>query len=462
MKVNNNNKKQKKQHFLRVYLKHTFERRKSLQKETTTNMSRNLQLFFLVFILSTAFKTGDCFVPAGVVEYMMEKAEHDMRMNLGEVSETLVHEDIIRRGIVRSVARFLHEQKGERSKKVNIRSMEGKYYNDPRHMYHDYYNKWVCNLDLDYLIRTEFQPNVAVVDLDEHTKDLPYAHFDAETFRESNRRVMKFLTRIYQHLDRHEYHQARKLSGQILHTIQDFYSHSNWVEMGHHHKINDAIGTERFDQLPIATKSDTLTCISNCTLMNAKCTKFTQKLFSFISTMKKWFSSSKPGETSTSFSCPMKFYKCEGNIAVLDKLVSGYYVNQKLPNNVSISKPLDGLKCSHGGFVDDDSYKLPSFGGINKDSGFYLFSPHADLHLVAARLAIRHTEHFFNEIRAKIGDEEFNKFLKIKIEASVLETIDDIFGICSFSNPTQSSLYSIILPIFAASFLLLLSNIFYN
>jgi hypothetical protein len=69
-----------------------------------------------------------------------------------------------------------------------------------------------------------------------------YAHFDAEFFVESNQRVVDFTNRILNSLNTNDYVQARKLSGQVMHTIQDFYSHSNWVEMNKT-KINMAIGT---------------------------------------------------------------------------------------------------------------------------------------------------------------------------------------------------------------------------
>lgn len=133
----------------------------------------------------------------------------------------------------------------------------------------------------------------------------------------------------------------------------------------------------------------------------------------------------------------------------LDRLVSGYYVHQKLADQVTtIEKPRGSMKCSHGGIVDSDSFK-PALGGINKDSGFYLFSPHADLHLAAAKLAIKHTEHFFNQIREKIGDDEFNHFLKIKLSDSFLNTVENVLGICS------SASLAILQPVFAFSLILL-------
>lgn len=117
-----------------------------------------------------------------------------------------------------------------------------------------------------------------------------------------------------------------------------------------------------------------------------------------------------------SIKCPYSYYKCSGNIVVMNKLVSGFYVNQKLTDGTPVPKP-DGtvMKCSHGGFIDTDSFTIQAFGGINKDAGFYIWSPHAHLHLDAAELAIRHTEFYLNEIRRNIGNNNFQEFLKIKL-----------------------------------------------
>lgn len=84
-------------------------------------------------------------------------------------------------------------------------------------------------IPLHELIQRTFKPAVASIDFLSATKDLPYAHFDAETFIESNDRVMYFTSQIKYDLRNSNYKDARKKSGQILHTIQDFYSHSNWV-----------------------------------------------------------------------------------------------------------------------------------------------------------------------------------------------------------------------------------------
>ena len=78
----------------------------------------------------------------------------------------------------------------------------------------------------------------------------------------------------------------------------------------------------------------------------------------------------------------------------------------------------------------DNSSSIEATGGINKDSGYLLFSPHANLHLKAAALAINHTEIFFNQIREKIGDAEFAKFLDLEIDNATLNTSSNTI-ICS-------------------------------
>ena len=137
------------------------------------------------------------------------------------------------------------------------------------------------------------------------------------------------------------------------------------------------------------------------------------------------------------FKCPVMFYKCKNNVAVLDKLVSGYYVAQKLSDGNYIRKPKNMVKCSHGGFVDEESYTTHAQGGINKDSGYYLFSPRADLHSTAANLAIRHTEYFFNQFRLKYGDEEYAELLKLK--TSIGNLVEICAGNSRFLNFKSSS-----------------------
>jgi hypothetical protein len=51
---------------------------------------------------------------------------------------------------------------------------------------------------------------------------MPYAHFDVETFMQSNERVMNLTDKIFNYLETKDYKKAFKLTGNLLHTIQDF------------------------------------------------------------------------------------------------------------------------------------------------------------------------------------------------------------------------------------------------
>lgn len=68
------------------------------------------------------------------------------------------------------------------------------------------------------------------------------SHFDGETFQESQKRLIDYKLKVKDLVDpptsiifgkgKPNLSKARFYLGQALHTLQDFYSHSNWVEMG--------------------------------------------------------------------------------------------------------------------------------------------------------------------------------------------------------------------------------------
>lgn len=67
------------------------------------------------------------------------------------------------------------------------------------------------------------------LDPDEHFWDARY-HFDAEQFYASAELIVSSRNAIVAHIRAGRFHQARRLLGVALHTLQDFYAHSNWVE----------------------------------------------------------------------------------------------------------------------------------------------------------------------------------------------------------------------------------------
>ena len=62
---------------------------------------------------------------------------------------------------------------------------------------------------------------------------------------------------------------ARELLGQLFHTLQDFYSHSNWIEMGKT-DINELIGFS--ETIGTIAGPNQATCTNNgCTRIEKTC-----------------------------------------------------------------------------------------------------------------------------------------------------------------------------------------------
>jgi von Willebrand factor A domain-containing protein 7 len=93
-----------------------------------------------------------------------------------------------------------------------------------------------------------------IVEANKHTDDPPNQfnsekHFDDEDFTGGSKRVRDFKERVISKVTTEEPEptSARNDLGTALHTIQDFYAHSNWVELGHSSPdINTKIGWEIF------------------------------------------------------------------------------------------------------------------------------------------------------------------------------------------------------------------------
>lgn len=159
------------------------------------------------------------------------------------------------------------------------------------------------------------------------------AHFSGEQFKDGAKRLYELNSEIITTLLKSvKYEHARQLVGQYLHTLQDFYSHSNWVELGH-----------------------------------------SVRKFSFSSNQADLFSPqflAKPNE-ATCVPCQSTAGQeddCDNNL-ITNKITSGYYGGQ------DITKPTNVSKCSHGGILDSSRGK-GTRGGINKESASRKLSPH--------------------------------------------------------------------------------------
>ncbi|KAI2666891.1 von Willebrand factor A domain-containing protein 7 [Labeo rohita] len=57
-------------------------------------------------------------------------------------------------------------------------------------------------------------------------------HFNSEKFLDGKALIIKGIEDIAADVKKEDFENARKTLGSILHTLQDFYSHSNWIELG--------------------------------------------------------------------------------------------------------------------------------------------------------------------------------------------------------------------------------------
>uniref|UniRef100_A0AAZ3RLU8 von Willebrand factor A domain containing 7 n=1 Tax=Oncorhynchus tshawytscha TaxID=74940 RepID=A0AAZ3RLU8_ONCTS len=194
----------------------------------------------------------------------------------------------------------------------------------------------------------------AAMDFLSSTRSDPVYHFDSERVEESMAMLRQFWAQTLLSARAKEYQGARHSLGQLLHSLQDFYSHSNWVEMGQHsiylHLLQP--GQPAF---PVATGTDTPTCMEchSATCRDNLLPRLTQ-----------------------SQQYPLL-------------LTTGYF---------STYPPKPQGKCSHGGVLDSSRHQGAK-GGINKDSTSPLFSPHHYLHVEAARLATTATLTVLRDLR---------------------------------------------------------------
>ncbi|XP_077460411.1 von Willebrand factor A domain-containing protein 7-like isoform X2 [Stigmatopora argus] len=200
-------------------------------------------------------------------------------------------------------------------------------------------------------------------------------HFDDESFQRGKDLITQGVATVKANVRLGRFETARVTLGRILHTLQDFYSHSNWVELGNTAPYNVLI----FPDQPLENLAgrNIPTC-RDCDGDN-----------------------------------------CDNNILpnVLENrlLTSGYF------SVFSGEKP-DG-KCSHGGGLDRTSRRMP-VGGINKDM---LTSEHGSLHNDAASLAVTATMELLEDIRIAGGERNFLRLMGL-FQTPVLCFVIDTTG----------------------------------
>ncbi|XP_028833070.1 von Willebrand factor A domain-containing protein 7-like [Denticeps clupeoides] len=200
-----------------------------------------------------------------------------------------------------------------------------------------------------------------------HFLDRDY-HFDNEQFAMGQKHITTGIIAVKESVKRMSFETAREKLGEILHILQDFYSHSNWVELGNTSPYPNLLRQD----LPIDNVAD--------------------------------------NKTPTCRSCVGKVCKNNilDNIIREKKLTSGYF------SITSASKPAG--KCSHGELSDKTSTVDPT-GGINKDTEL---SSHGHLHKQATDLAVAASTELLSNIRGAAGDTNFLRLMGIGQSSSVL------------------------------------------
>lgn len=192
-------------------------------------------------------------------------------------------------------------------------------------------------------------------------------HFDGENFDGSKNRVVNLKNNVVSALRNEDGTGARRALGAALHTIQDFYAHSNFIERGGSGAF-PAIWNPAVPITPIASR--TLPTCKDCEII------------------------------------PLPdggiFIDCSSNI-ITSQFTTGYYGGED-------SRPQVAGKCRHGGIFDGGPGPL---GGINKDVIFATFSPHNFQHGAAASAAEEATKQFVRDIKAEITERQLKLLLGV-------------------------------------------------
>ena len=308
--------------------------------------------------------------------------------------KTTTHEDMIRKAILQATAVVLTEypdtsnpqstrvqQLIDSGSELDVNKIISAYYGSrKRDILKRSHLKWQFDSVISYVIIYS-----AVVDYESGEVTVAGAHFDSEQFESGQKRLRRFRKAISVEILQKNYNTAREYAGRMLHTLQDFYSHTNWIEnwSGEGNTISPYHVLGEFDlEIQNTASKSTPTC-SDCT-----------------------FTGSRLG-----FSC----YDCTDNIVSSIKeqkiLTSGYYKGSRDDKNNIITKPLDGGKCSHGGILDESTDDSP-VGGINKDSTHPKLASHYTLHRDAADVAQEHTMNMLLKIRQDVNNDKlFTEFL---------------------------------------------------
>ncbi|XP_053712755.1 von Willebrand factor A domain-containing protein 7-like [Synchiropus splendidus] len=217
-------------------------------------------------------------------------------------------------------------------------------------------------------------------------------HFNSEAFLTGRGLLMEGLASIKANIRSENYRAARESLGTILHVLQDFYSHSNWVELGNTEPYEALLRQD----LPIDNVADvnTATC-KDCA--NGACAN------------------------------PLL-----PQILKEKKLTSGYM------GIFSADKPSG--KCSHGGAGDLTTNVAPR-GGLSKDERR---ADNQAFHDTAVKLATAASLELLEDVRRAAGNNKFLRMMGIARVSVVCFVIDTTGSMKDDIDEARSVVYEII------------------
>ena len=225
-------------------------------------------------------------------------------------------------------------------------------------------------------------------------KYLAAAHFDSEQLESGQDRLINLRQSVLSSIMVGDFIKAREDTGRFLHALQDFYSHTNWIENGNRAPYR-VLGRPNQRIANIASPKQQ-TC-RNCKLKK-----------------KFWV---------------IKYYECRDNIDQRLKmdgmLTSGYADGQTDNEGQEIQKPRG--KCSHGGVADSTRDNMSATGGINKDGPYFKTSPHHYLYAEAVAVAQQATADMFRDIRRVVNNDQlFGAYLGVFLSQADIERMGNL------------------------------------
>ena len=346
------------------------------------------------------------FVPAAYLSWALKGISFSLK-------GTITHPDMTRMAVLTVAREFLLDNPNNQNPGSSGRILGLGTSIDESKLVSAYYGRQEKGIESNFrsVIKTMQDAN-AEVDLGSEEK-LAEAHFDSEQFQAGQNRLILLRDTVVSSIKLENYQEARTETGRMLHTLQDFYSHSNWVENGNEN-IYQILGRRNLRPSPIA-EADQETCM-DCPESGTVVLGRVIELFTALDT---FFGSIFIDDYDVTRRSAKKFYSCSDNLHDSLKrqgiLTSGYYGGSQDSNYQVISKPRG--KCSHGGFLDPTSDQFAK-GGINKDSPHDKWSPHHNHYEMAVALAKEATEDIFREIRRDVNDDAlFAMYLGLAVDA---------------------------------------------